>query len=119
MKLTRKLPDREGLWWCWQDGMCQARIHPIIWDGDGEPGYYVRAGHFLRVCVQYTHFAGPILQPDLPEPTRMEIAGRLYRPASPDKEKLAPHTLYLIPGERVPDSFTWRSLKIALEKIER
>jgi len=56
----------------------------------------------------YTHFAGPIPQPDLPEPTSMTITGLLCRSGD--------GRVYMLGG--IPPSFIGAKLKITLEKVD-
>jgi len=91
----------------------------LIFDGDGILGYYVKPGVFVRgVIARYTHFAGPLEEPELPEPERIEIRAYLYRPGGLDERRHAKGTYYLITDDDIPKSLAGHGIKITLERME-
>ena len=122
MKLVRKLPDKPGAWWCWHEGMKKTVVEQL------RPDMY---GNILRgndsgnvwsfLDKQYTHFAGPIPMPDLPEPEKVELTGTMTKIVYPmpdcfDRHPEGFHCEFWTENEP-SQSFMGAKLKITLEKL--
>ena len=119
MKLKEGRPDQQGWWWCWREGMLEPDLRRLIFDGDSVLGYYVKPGAFLRdAAVRYTHFAGPVEPPDIPEPSRIEMTGRITgKPVC--LASVGRTTYYLVlEGDGINRLFYNVPLKITLERSD-
>ena len=113
MRLERKSPDKPGAWWCWMKGMEMPVTRWLV-----DPS----VGNDTIFWSGYTHFAGPIPQPDLPEPATVELRGTMTRIVYPD---LGPfevreggfHCSFWTENEPSA-SFMGAKLKITLERLD-
>lgn len=82
MKLERKKPDRQGYWWCWKEEMDKPVVY-FIWLSSGK--WMVKFTRIVNnACYPvigkttgFTHFAGPIKGPEVPEPSRVWLSGMI------------------------------------------
>ena len=79
MKLKEERPDRQGYWWCWKEG-----FNPVLnflwFSCDMWMIELTKGDNCFNIHIEetgYTHFAGPIEQPDIPVPSRIQMFGEL------------------------------------------